>query len=94
MARGTLDDLFFGDLHPHEDDTLDPKEVKAAEYRVSRCEGKLRDTFTDEQKELFEKYLDEIADLKALRELSAFKKGFGLGMQLTAEGMRSGKPDD
>ncbi|MBE6558557.1 MAG: hypothetical protein E7661_06065 [Ruminococcaceae bacterium] len=93
MAKSTLDDLYFGYLRPQGEEPLDPEAMKYAELRVSRAEEVLRNRLTEEQIKLFEKYLDQIADLHALRELSAFKKGFALGMQLTAEGMSIGKTD-
>ncbi len=89
----TLDMLFFGDLAPHDQETVNAVEIKMAKRDMDACEKKLRETFNPDQIALFETYLDHRADLFAVRESAAFKKGFCLGMQLTIEGMGIDKRD-
>ena len=89
----TLDMLFFGKLDPYDQETVDVDQIKRVERDMNSYEKKLRATFTPDQIAIFETYLDHQADLFAVRESAAFKKGFGLGMQLTMEGMGIDKRD-
>ena len=89
----TIDELFYGYINPYEDGPDTPEE-RQLQSLLRRNKEQLMASFTPEQKELFEKYLDNEAELAAIRELFTFKTGFGLGMQLTMEGMRIGKTDE
>ena len=82
-----LDALYFGDIRPHDEETVNAAEIKSAKHSLDICEKKLRETFSSEQNALFEKYLDHLEDLKVVREATAFSKGFSLGMKLTLGAM-------
>ena len=89
----TIDELFYGNVHPH-DDCLDTAAEQPLKSLILRHIKDLNEVLTPEQKKLFHKYLDNEAELTSIRELSAFKMGFALGMQLTVEGMTVGKSAD
>lgn len=86
----TIDELFYGNVTPH-DDCLDTAAEQPLKSLTLRNIKDLNEVLTPEQRELFNKYLDNEAELTTMRELSAFKMGFALGMQLTVEGMTVGK---
>ena len=46
---------------------------------------KLTDTFTDQQREMLEKYGDTINEMHSLSEQAAFQYGFSLGVRLMME---------
>ena len=51
-----LEEFWYGNIEPTEYDTSSCKEYKKLLELICRNEEKLKDTMTDEQKELFEKY--------------------------------------
>lgn len=91
MIRATLEELYFGGVRPCDEEDADPEPLRSAERLMTQSRKDLREALTPHQEELLEKYLDAEADYHAIREVSAFKKGFGLGMQLTLEGTKIGK---
>ena len=54
----TLEDLYYGNLFPHEKVSKLDDETKELLGLLNRNEEKLTSTLSDEQKETFEKYKD------------------------------------
>ena len=52
---------------------------------MGKNRDKLATTFTDQQKELLEKYDDTINEMHSLAEEAAFHCGFSLGVRLVME---------
>ncbi len=52
---------------------------------LSVPKGEFPDTFTDQQKEMLEKYGDTINETHSLSEQAAFQYGFWLGVRLMME---------
>lgn len=82
-----LEKLWCGEIKPTEYDTSPCKEYKELLSLVNRNEEKLRATMTDEQKELFDKYMECVEDLQALAECMLFQNSFKLGGRIMAEVM-------
>ena len=82
-----LEKLWYGDIEPTEYDTTSCKEYKELLHLINRNEEKLRATMTDEQKALFDKYMECVVDHQALAECMLFQNSFKLGARTMAEVM-------
>ena len=82
-----LEELWCGEIKPTEYDTSPCKEYKELLSLINRNEEKLRTTLSDEQKELFSKYLECVEDLHALAECMLFQNSFKLGAKMMLEVM-------
>ncbi len=80
-----LEDLWYGNINPHETILKDNKQFKSLLSLMDRNREKLTGSFTDKQKELLEKYDDVINEMHSLAELSAFRYGFSLGIRMMME---------
>ena len=80
-----LEELWCGNIRPSEYDVSSCSEYAAALERINQVEGKLRDTLSDEQKELFARYTESVQDFHALSDFILFKNSFRLGTQLMFE---------
>ena len=80
-----LEKLWYGDIEPTEYDTTSCKELL---HLINRNEEKLRATMTDEQKALFDKYMECVVDHQALAECMLFQHSFKLGARIMAEVMK------
>ena len=82
-----LEKLWYGEVEPSEYDVSPCKEYKELLHLINRNEEKLRSTMTDEQKELFDKYMECVEDLQALTDCMLFQSSFKLGGKIMAEVM-------
>ena len=78
----TLEDLYYGNLFPHEKCAKLDDEVKELLKLLNRNEEKLTATLTEVQKETFEKYKDCNYEISEICEQNAFLYGFRLGARL------------
>lgn len=81
----TLENLWYGNLHPVEEFLADNKEYKGLLRLVSKNREKLEATLTPEQPELFEKYYTATNEMNSVSETAAFQCGFSLGVQMMCE---------
>ena len=81
----TLEDLWYGNIDPHETYLNDDRRFKNLLTLMGRNRDKLSNTLTEQQKETLEKYDDAVNELHSLAELSAFRYGFSLGVRLVME---------
>ena len=80
-----LEDLWYGNINPHEAILKDNKQFKSLLSLMDRNREKLTGSFTDQQKELLEKYDDVINEMHSLAEVESFTCGFSLGIRLMIE---------
>ncbi|MBR5225988.1 MAG: hypothetical protein IKV90_10050 [Clostridia bacterium] len=80
-----LEDLWCGNIRPSEYDVSSCCEYAEALERVNQVEGKLRDTLSDEQKELFARYTESVRDFHALADYLLFQNSFRLGARMIFE---------
>ena len=80
-----LEDLWSGNVRPSEYDVSSCSEYAAALERINQVEGKLRDTLSDEQKELFARYTESVRDFHALADCLLFQSSYKLGARMTLE---------
>ena len=81
----TLEDLYYGNLFPHEKVSKLDDETKELLRLLNRNEEKLLATISDEQKETYEKYKDCNREISEICERNAFLNGFRLGARIIIE---------
>ena len=81
----TLNELWYGNISPFEQCTRGDKELKELMKLVIRNREELDGTLTDKQKEILEKFEENMNEMHGITERDAFSYGFRLGVQLMAE---------
>ena len=80
-----LEDLWYGNVNPHEAILTDSKRYKHLLSLMGRNRDELAETLTDKQLETLEKYDEAMNELHSLAEVEAFSYGFRLGVRLMIE---------
>ena len=83
--KGTIVELWHGNIIPHEDSRTNSKEMKELLGYIARHHEDLEKSFTDEQKEIFEKFHDCWSEYASLAEEAIFAYAFKLGGRLMLE---------
>ena len=78
----TLEDLYYGNLFPHEKCAKLDDEVKELLKLLNRNEEKLTETLSDQQKEIFGKYKDCNREISEIIERETSLNGFRLGARI------------
>ena len=82
-----LEEFWYGNIKPMEYDTSSCKEYKKLQALICRNEEKLRSTMTDEQKELFSRYVDCVREFQTMADCLPFQNSFKLGARMVLEVM-------
>ena len=80
-----ISELWHGNIVPQEDSRTNSKEMKELLGYMSRNHQDLEKSFTEQQKETFEKFHDCWSEYMSLAESSIFEYAFKLGMQIAIE---------
>lgn len=80
-----LENLYYGNLFPHEKCAKLDDEMKELNGLLNRNEEKLTATLFNGQKETFEKYKDCNREISEICERNAFLNGFRLGARIIIE---------
>ena len=83
--KNMINELWHGNIIPQEDSRTNSKETKELLGYMSRHHEELEKSFTDEQKETFEKFHDCWSEYISLAEAAIFEYAFKLGMQIAVE---------
>ena len=83
--KGTLEELWHGNVSPQEDSRNNTPEMKQLMEYMARHHEDLEKTFTEEQKEIFEKFHDCWSEYASLGECAIFCYAFKLGMRIAIE---------
>ena len=83
--RSVINELWHVNIIPQEDSRTNSKEMKELLGYMSRHHGDLEKSFTDEQKETFEKFHDCWSEYMSLAEAAIFEYAFKLGMKIAIE---------
>ena len=75
----------YGNINPHETFPDNNRPFKHLLSLMGKNCDKLTDTFTDQQREMLEKYGDTINKMHSFSERAAFRYGFSLGVRLRME---------
>ena len=84
-----IKELWHGNIIPQEDSRINPKEMKKLLGYIARHHENLEKSFTDEQKETFEKFHDCWSEYMSLAEAAIFEYAFKLGANLMLETLKS-----
>ena len=80
--RSIINELWHGNIIPQEDSRNNTKEMKELLSYMSRHHEELEKSFTDEQKEIFEKFHDCWSEYMSLGEAAIFEYAFKLGAKI------------
>ena len=87
----TLENLYYGNIAPHEYEVERGSEYDITAKLVIRHEQELSATLTEQQKIILEIIKNYHTELKSLGERNAFCRGFSLAVRLMVEAMGSEK---
>ena len=87
QMNSMIQELWHGNIIPGEDSRTNSKEMKELLGYMSRHHEDLEKSFTDEQKEIFEKFHDCWSEYMSLGEAAIFEYAFKLGMQIAIEAL-------
>ena len=83
----TLEDLYYGNISPHEKYIKRGTRMDKIVKLICKNEEELNSTLTEKQKETFEKFKDCANELSSIAEREAFNMGFILATRIMAEVM-------
>ena len=83
--KSMIKELWHGNIIPQEDSRNNSKEMKELLGYMARHHENLEKTFTEEQKEIFDKVHDCWSEYMSLAEAAIFEYAFKLGMQIAIE---------
>ncbi len=82
-----LEEFWYGNIEPTEYDTPQTKEYKELLQLICHNEEKLQTTFTDEQKDLFSRYVNCVREFQAMADCLLFQSSYRLGARMMLEVM-------
>ena len=80
-----LEDLWYGNLNPHEAILTENRRYKHLLSLMGRNRDELSETLNDKQQETLEKYDEAMNEMHSLAEVEAFSYGFRLAVRLMIE---------
>ena len=83
-----IEDLYYGRISPYEMSISATPEYQKLKVLADRNEELLRESLSDEQKELLEKLIETVTDISSISERDMFIAGFRLGMKLMMDVMK------
>ena len=86
-----IKELWHGNIIPQEDIRTNSKEMKELLGYMARHHEELEKSFSDEQKESFEKFHNCWSEYMSLAEAAIFENAFNLGARLTMETLNDDK---
>ena len=84
----TIQDLYYGRISPYEMSISTAPEYQKLKALADRNEDLLKETLSDEQKELLDKLIESMTDISSISERDMFITGFRLGMKLMIDVMK------
>ena len=85
--RKTLEDFYYGNITPNEQDMNPNSELKRAIDRVARCENQLIGQLDEAEQMLLAKLIESQHEIDSITALENFILGFRLGVRMMAESM-------
>ena len=83
--RSILEELFYGNVCPNTDCRSKDEQTKQLMGYIADHHSALKETLTDKQKEIFEKFNDCYDELTDINEREIFVYAFRLGMRIAIE---------
>ena len=91
--RKTLEDLYFGNIKPNEQDIAPNSELRRATDRVTRLENQLTAQLGETGQTVLAKLSESQQEIDSITALENFILGFRLGIRLMAECMNANDGD-
>ena len=85
--RRTLEDLYFGNITPNEQQMAPDSELKKAVDRVTHCESQLAERLNEDEQTILTKLIRSQHEINSITALENFILGFRLGARIMAECM-------
>ena len=85
--RNTLEDLYYGNITPREQQITPNSELKKATDRVARFESQLTERLDEDGQTILAKLIESQHEVDSITALENFILGFRLGARLIAESM-------
>ena len=83
-----IKELWHGNIIPQEDSRTNSKEMKELIGDMARHHEDLEKGFSDEQKEIFDKFHDCWSEYMSLAEAAIFTYAFKLGIRIAIESLQ------
>ena len=83
-----IEDLYYGRISPYEMSISATTEYQKLKAQADRNEDSLRESLSDEQKELLDKLIETVTDISSISERDMFINGFRLGVKLMIDVMQ------
>ena len=90
--RKTLEDLYYGNIIPHEKRIAAKSELQRMIKRAAECESKLTAMLNDEEKHTLSVLMSAQQEIDGITAIENFISGFRLGVRLMIDCM--GDDDD
>ena len=85
--RKTLEDLYYGNITPNEQQMTPGSELKRAMDRVTKYENQLMERLKETEQDVLTKLIRSQHEIDSITALENFILGFRLGVRLMAECM-------
>ena len=85
--RRTLEDFYYGNITPNEQQMAPDSELKRATDRVARYESPLKEQLKENERAILEKLIQSQHEIDSITALENFMLGFRLGVRMMAECM-------
>ena len=85
--RNTLEDLYYGNITPGEQQLAPDSELKKAVDRVARYESQLTEQLSEDGQTILTKLIRSQHEIESITALENFILGFRLGARIMAECM-------
>lgn len=85
--RTTLEDLYYGNITPNEQQMTPGSELKKAVDRVAKCEEQLMELLNEEGQQTLTRFIRFQHEINSITATENFILGFRLGVRLMAECM-------
>ena len=85
--RKALEDLYYGNITPNEQQMTPGSELKRAVDRVTKCENQLMEQLEETEQETLTKLIRSQHEINSITATENFILGFRLGVRIMAECM-------
>lgn len=85
--RKTLEDLYYSNITPNEQEIAPNSKLKRATDRVARCEAQLMEQLDKAGQAVLAKFVESQHEIDSITALENFILGFRLGSKITMECM-------
>ena len=85
--RTILEDLYYGNITPNEQQMIPGSELRRAVDRVAKCEAQLMELLSEEGQQTLTRFIRSQHEINSITATENFILGFRLGVRLMVECM-------